>query len=477
MNKKVEVPMDVPKHTTQKPERPFFEKEVRCPICGQPSVHRYLRDYTYIVDRQEEDMFIAKYHWRKKEFEKYNIYFFYLWHCPRCMFTEEKRLFLTPPEKQKLAAFSDLKNKYLEHAPHSGFLHFIQQHMEYPAEDIPHQLNLHFVATYIQLIPEEYGRNPEKIARFFLRISWLYRMANQDETDYDAEPAIKSYFEQHELIQSHLMNTLHNVENMNLWIDEQVRNGRSAAVRNLWESHRKQFQEIYQTITNHMDPILAAVQQYFTLGKMLQQEYEKMHKNPLNLPFHGFPTFRAFLEEAKNFWPDLPTTESEAIAKAVQFYKDVIHYKLYDNQLSKMFNTFKMIIHLTERLEHYSESLKYARLLQRHLQLAVDNISRKVHSLEKVKDTHQALRQYRHSLSRLKEHLKKANHLEDHVLRKKIEHDEKIARQIFIANRDLAPEKLRDLLEAADIEPSVIEKYITELKKEKKKGIFQLFKF
>ncbi|NOX37444.1 MAG: DUF2225 domain-containing protein [Calditrichaeota bacterium] len=459
------------------PDRPFFEKEVRCPICGKVTVHRYLRDYTYVVDRQEEDMFIAKYHWRKKEYEKYNLYFFYLWHCPHCMYTDEKRVFLTPAEKQKFAAFSDVKAKYLEHAPQSGFLHFMQQYTEYPAEDIPSQLNLHFLATYIQLIPEKYSRNPEKIARIYLRISWLYRMANKDETDYNTEQAIKDYFEQHELIQSHVMNTLHNVENMNLWLEEQVKNGKTPAVRNLWQSHWEEFQQIYRTITDHMDPILAAVQHYFTLGKTLQQEYEKLHKNPLNLPYHGFESYHAFLQEARKFWPELPINESEAIQKAVQFYKEVIQYKLYDNQLSKMFNTFKMIIHLNERLENYAESLKYARLLQRHLQVALNNVSRKINSLEGIKDAGPELRKYQHSYNRLNEHLKKANHLEDQVLRKKIEHDEKIARQIFIANRDLAPEKLRDLMEEAGIEETVIEKYINELKSEKKKGIFQLFRF
>lgn len=457
-------------------DTPYLEREVACPICGVKTVHYYLKDHTYVVDKRDEIGFITRYHWVKPEFERFNLYYFYLWHCPKCWFTDHRTTFLRGAKGKLPTSFIDFKKRFLAHRESSAFLKFINRYIQYPAEDLLSQLNLHFLATYIQLIPDPHNRDQEKIARLYLRIAWLYRLGQNVQKDEKMEAALQTFFEQYELFRTHLLNALHLNENLMNWMEEELAKQANASIYSLWLPFAQSFRKHYQTIANHFDPIIEATHQYHQLSQQMKKLYAQMFKNPLTLPFHQFASYQDFLAELQHLWSDLPVSESAAHHKALQFLREIITYRLYENDVGKMFNVFKIMIILNERLEEYTLALDYCRKLKERLEAITQRIQKRIDDWQGSTAGQEELSRFKSGLLRLQKMRDEIRLLEKRILEKKIESDEKIANDIFMTKRDLDAEALRYELEQAGLEASVIDKFVQARKQEKKKGIFQLFR-
>ncbi len=463
--------------TASMDDRPYFEKEAKCPVCGEVTTHYYLRDYAYTIERKEEDHFISRYQWAKPEYEGYNIHFFYLWHCPHCRYTDERKMFITNKPEAFKGGFSDVKKTLLSTAGEDAFIKEITQHITYPAETFHSQFLLHLLSLYQQFFPPDYNRNYEKIGKLYLRISWFFRMGlDQGNADESIEKDIDTYFELYNKLQANLMNALHDLENLNQWIEEKIadekRNG-----HHFWKKHKLEFHQNYEWFVSVWDTALPLLQNYNNLGEKIRDEYRAKHGNPFEAPFAGYGTFLDYLKNLKKLWPGVVYSETDAIDRAIENFHLAIKSGIYDSKVSRYYAIMRLIVHLNQKLGRYETALKKSHVLLDRLEYFENILADRVKKATTLNASAAEIEKLNQNRMKIREMIRDAREQRAVIQRLKQEADEKRAREIFLANRELSPQELAETMRQQNIDESIIRKFTEELATEKKKGLFQLFKF
>ncbi len=463
--------------TTSRDDKPYFEKEAKCPVCGEVTTHFYLRDYAYTIERKEEDLYISRYQWAKPEYQNYNIHYFYLWHCPRCKYTDERKMFITNKPEAFKGGFGDVKKTLLTSNKGDNFIQELIHHISYPAETFHSQFLLHLLSLYQQYFPPDYNRNYEKIGKLYLRLSWLFRQAKaQDNADAEIEKDIQDYFELYNKLQANLMNALHDLENLHQWIENKIadekRNG-----HHFWKQHKREFHQNYEWFVAIWDTALPLLQNYSNLGEKIQTAYSATHRNPVEAPFAGEPSFQGYLEKLKQQWAGVVSSEEEAIEKAIENFHLAVKSGIYDSKVSRYYAIMRLVVHLNQKLGRYRVALDRNHVLLDRLDYFENILADRVKKATALNAGASEIEKLNRNRMKIREMIRDAREQRAVIQRLKLEADEKRAREIFLAHRELSPQELAEMMRQNQIDESIIQKFSEELATEKKKGLFQLFKF
>ncbi len=157
-------------------ETPFVPVKIKCPFCETESVQRYIKSRMVQPDIIEEDSHVATYKWDNPEFVNIRPNFYHVWHCPTCHFCDEKEVFRGEDKsggklemiKEKLLIYSRMPNSLIARLGEA--IHF--EHDNYSVDSA---LAAHLLAIYEQELLSPNMRQYAKLARFYLRTSWLFR--------------------------------------------------------------------------------------------------------------------------------------------------------------------------------------------------------------------------------------------------------------------------------------------------------------
>ncbi len=157
----------------------FSEVTVACPICSASVTHRMIKTKLYSEGPKDIDLRPTKLVWADQELAKYHPRLYYMQHCPKCHFTAGHAVFADPMKDcvMRLAKFRDT----LSRMPDTDFK--VKKVIELLGSDIDltkfgmvQALKLHLLAIfYLQLFPEFAQKDAMNLARYCLRLAWLYR--------------------------------------------------------------------------------------------------------------------------------------------------------------------------------------------------------------------------------------------------------------------------------------------------------------
>jgi len=458
-----------------KPKTPYFEKVVACPVCGEESIHHYLKDRVYVVDKREPDLFISKYHWIDPAYNRFNLYFFYFWHCPFCKFTDERRVFFEK-KKSNYAVRHPLLELYNEKASDDPVIKHLSQYITYPSPDYFSVLLLHLLATYIQLIPEKNQRNIEKVARYFHRTVWIYRLELGAEQEEEKSILTAEYLKRFNMLQSNCMNTLASLEDLHQWLDMQIAADKEQNA-NKWATQEENAKSLYRIMTQHMDDILVRLQAYHNIGLYHEAKQNSERSQQTDGGFHGYDSFIEYILEIKDFWPDIPISDHTATQKAIESYLETIRAQLYSDRIFKHFQIYRLVIYLYQGLGDTVSALEFIdRLLEQVLGYR-ESAHRRLRRIDVLKDDRINPALLENHIYRANDIIEDVRHQKNEICEEMLELEIENAKAIFTNNRDLSPAELREKLREANIREEVILQFVEEKEREKKKGIFNIFKF
>lgn len=181
-------------------ETPFVPVKVHCPFCGVESTQRYIKSRMYKEEVVEKDSHVAVYSWENPEFAEVRPNFYHIWHCPTCHFCDEKEVFRG--EDKSGGKLELIKEKLLIHSRMPGSLianmgsKINFENDRYHADSA---ILAHLLAIHEQELLSLNMRQYAKLARFYLRLAWLYRekdsLAIADEKVPDGFGSFKEYLE------------------------------------------------------------------------------------------------------------------------------------------------------------------------------------------------------------------------------------------------------------------------------------------
>ena len=181
-------------------ETPFVPVKVRCPFCGVESTQRYIKSRMFKEEVVEEDSHVAVYHWDNPEFAEVRPNFYHVWHCPTCHFCDEKEVFRGEDSsggkleliKEKLLIHSRMPGSII--ANMGGKINFENDRYQVDSAILAHLLAIH-EQELLSLNMRQFA----KLARFYLRLAWLYReketMALPDEKTPEGFGSFNEYLE------------------------------------------------------------------------------------------------------------------------------------------------------------------------------------------------------------------------------------------------------------------------------------------
>ena len=459
----------------EKDKYPYYEREAECPVCGKISTHLYLKDKVYTVNKREEDLFVSSYRWAKNEYNHYNLYYFYFWHCPNCKFTEERSEFLKSKTLQAIKP-NYVIGAFKQKAANDNVISHLTQHIHYPHTDYLSVLTLHLLAIYIQQLPDIYQRDLEKIARYYLRTSWIYHLESGNNRTGDENIFFEEYMKQYEVMQAYFLNALAGLEDLNQWLEEQISVEREQN-RGGWINQEKSIKSTYSNITRNLNRILNGLQEYYTIGLNYKKYLGTKIERQTVQKYYEYDSYMDFLFQIKNKWSSLPLSEYMAIKKAIHFYHEIVRSRIFDAKKMKLFNTYKLLAYLSVKVGDYADGIKILDQLKRKVISYRDSANRRLQRLKKIKDD-------RIDENLIKEHIQKSNELINYInfkrakyLEEKIALDMTRAKKLFNDHRNLPPEALEQLLVKEKICPEVIAQFISERKKKKRKEFSRYLKF
>ena len=157
-------------------ETPFVPVKIKCPFCAMESTQRYLKSRMYKEEGIEEDSHVSIYTWENPEFAMVRPNFYHIWHCPTCHFCEEKEVFRG--EDKSGGKLELIKEKLLIHSrmPNSLVANMGSNiHFDKDVYQVDSAILAHLLAIHAQELPSVNMRQFSKLARFYLRLAWLYR--------------------------------------------------------------------------------------------------------------------------------------------------------------------------------------------------------------------------------------------------------------------------------------------------------------
>ncbi len=161
-------------------ETPFVGVKVKCPFCQVESTQRYIKSRMYKDDVVEEDSHVAVYAWENPEFGSIRPNFYHIWHCPTCHYCDEKETFRG--EDKSGGKLELIKEKLLIHSrmPNSVISNMGSNiHFDADLYHVDSAILAHLLAIYAQELLSVNMRQYPKLARFYLRLAWLFREKSQ----------------------------------------------------------------------------------------------------------------------------------------------------------------------------------------------------------------------------------------------------------------------------------------------------------
>ena len=178
---------------------PFFNSKIACPICGIPSTQRMVKPSYYT--EQEMDIILrpTKLKWLKKDIANENKRqprLFYMRHCIFCKFTAADNNYENPAEKYDISKSRFLKKmKFLQEksANFKKIVTTLSQGVNVLSPDYFQAIRLHMLAPFqLQFIEEIGKKDAFNVARYYLRLSWLFLdLEDNEELNSKYGPRVK----------------------------------------------------------------------------------------------------------------------------------------------------------------------------------------------------------------------------------------------------------------------------------------------
>ncbi len=349
--------------------RPFFNIKLECPICGNLNVFEVIKQGAYTESGRDTDFAPTGRAWANPVYQKYNPLLYFTATCNSCYYSRE--LNSTYKEWQNNSNFKSYKlpgqkAKHQEaNAIDNGIIKFLGSHISnelFPSESAVIKLLL---AIYDELLLDR--PTALDIARFYLRIAWIYRDMNVGEESSDPAQLMLSKIQlEIDRLKKNVEDFGSNLPSLHQMISADFKptvNINSTAgistklipaiesVHNVWSSMQKDILNLQAQFNNVKKEVLAQK------SAMVAQD-----------GFVEFPSFREFLYKAREIWTDIPVVESEALVLALENY-----LKAYQNSREikpglQQLQASYMIAELARRVGDFEKANEYFKITTRQSQ-------------------------------------------------------------------------------------------------------------
>lgn len=161
---------------------PFIDKKVTCPVCQAVSRQRRLRARMFIEQTPDVDLRPTNIVRHGQGLEAYHPLCYYIWRCPQCNYAAAHSEFEDPSKGTglKLERVVNRLNEAQEEADSVTVISTLGQGLAGDPVSFEQAARKFLLAIYhLQQVPEIAERDAAPLARYCLRLSWLFPYAQE----------------------------------------------------------------------------------------------------------------------------------------------------------------------------------------------------------------------------------------------------------------------------------------------------------
>lgn len=352
-------------------DSPFFLTKVECPICKTINEYETVRIGAYIENGRDSDFCPRDITWRSPKYQAYNPLVFFIATCSNCFYSRElSGSFKDWKNDHNFRTYrlKTIKEKHLDQlATADSFVKRVGEAIDtarYPNESAILKLHL---AIFDEQLCEHHSQLD--IGRFFLRIGWVFRDLEKGEnpqvsflkglmleidTKYRMmKNALQTFQDQVDTF-SRCVNSLFDTDDVAAELKSRMypyRDKFGAAITSLRESFGQDEERL-----GDINRLLGECRSV-TLGS---------NGSGQGTAFWQYPSFAEFLFEVKKSWNAVVTNESEALKKAVHYYKEAFTEGRDISPGNQQIQAAYLIAELSRRIGNHDEAKQYFNSTIRH---------------------------------------------------------------------------------------------------------------
>ncbi len=349
--------------------KPFFRVKLECPVCKQINNFEIIRQGEYTESGRDTDFAPVGRIWKNPAYQRYNPLLFFTATCKKCYYTRE------------------LNSSYREWQSDSNFKSYRlpsqkKKHLaEFTSDDsiirlLGEQINIDsypFESAIIKLLLVIYDENlqdrssPLDIARYYLRIGWLYRDEGQnDASRFSPQLMLNGIQIEIDRLKNDVGEFDSNISPLHRLISQDfnhlVNSANEDAISSKLKSAMENVQQVWSSLIKDVE--------------LLQTEFDKVKKeihllSPDSLESPGFgeyPGFGDFLYKVKERWDEIPVNETEALVLALKYYMKAYHSGREIKAGLQQLQAAYLIAELSRRVGDLSQAAEYFKISSKSAQ-------------------------------------------------------------------------------------------------------------
>ena len=179
---------------------PFLRRQVPCPICEHTIEQLGLKTNLFRAELKDIDLRPYNYKWEQENLARFHPPFFYVWYCPKCYYAAGRKYYEDPLKGcfLPMRKFKEtIQNKYKTDPAAKIIIKKLTTGVSPEQFNFKQAFQLHLLAIYwSELFPELTKRDAMNLARYYMRVAWLFRDLSENEAARQSEgPAIQAFFE------------------------------------------------------------------------------------------------------------------------------------------------------------------------------------------------------------------------------------------------------------------------------------------
>ena len=304
-------------------QSPFFASKIECPVCGNLNSFEIIKQGSYTESGKDTDFAPLGREWANPDFQRHNPLLYFTGTCSNCYYTREIKSAYKNWQQDASFKTYRLPNQRKKHlnelAASRGIVKRLGGRIDYnnyPDESAIIKLLL---AIYDELLLDR----PVSldVARFYLRIAWIFREMDGETGDRRLPERITANKMQNEI--SNLIATVESIEERlprltnlvdreieTLASQDRIKDDIAARVKTALGEAKESWTDFSERVAGFQTRFEDAI-----------REFDKDDSESESSGVFGENnSFREYLYEIKELWQDIPVSETDALRLALQYY-------------------------------------------------------------------------------------------------------------------------------------------------------------
>ena len=178
---------------------PFLRRQVECPICGYAVEQRGLKTNLFRAELKDVDLRPYSFKWDQNSLSHFHPPFYYIWYCPRCYFAAGRKFFENPLKGcfMPIRKFQkEILERYKKDSRVKRIANKLTEYINVDNFCFVQAFQLHLLAIFwLEEFKEFTERDAMNLARYYIRVAWLFRDMDDDETiKKEQGPDVEKFF-------------------------------------------------------------------------------------------------------------------------------------------------------------------------------------------------------------------------------------------------------------------------------------------